>query len=182
MQSYYTRIRILVVAALFCTVFTLSAHAAGGIETAGDVLTAVLPAAAGGLMLGHKDGTGAWQFAESTALTLGVTYLLKFTVAEERPNNEDRQSFPSAHTSVSFASAEFIRKRYGWEYGIPAYAAASFVAFSRVDSRQHYAHDVIAGAAIGIASSYLFARPYKDWNIKAEADRGYYGIRVSRAW
>jgi membrane-associated phospholipid phosphatase len=182
MQSFFDRFRMFVVAALFCITCSGTVYAAGGIETAGDVLTAALPAAAGGMILVNRDGTGAWQIAESAALTLGVTYLLKYTVAEERPNNEDRQSFPSAHTSVSFASAEFIRKRYGWEYGIPAYAAASFVAYSRVDARQHYAHDVIAGAAIGIASSYLFTEPYKGWDIKPEADRGYYGVRVSRAW
>ncbi len=182
MRSYFVRVRIIVAAALFCITTSGTVQAAGGIETAGDVLMAALPTAAGGLMLWNRDGKGVWQFAESTALSLGVTYLLKYTVSEERPNNEDRHSFPSAHTSVAFSSAEFIRKRYGWEYGIPAYAAASFVAFSRVDSRQHYAHDVIAAAAIGIASSYLFTRPYKDWNIKAEADPGYYGIRLSRVW
>jgi membrane-associated phospholipid phosphatase len=171
-----------VAAALVCIACSGTAHAGSGVETAGDVLTAALPVAAGGLMLVNRDGTGAWQFAESAALALGVTYLLKYTVSEERPDNEDRHSFPSAHTSLSFTSAEFIRKRYGWEYGIPAYAAASFVAYSRVDARQHYAHDVIAGAAIGIASSYLFTGPYKGWNVKPEADRGYYGARASRAW
>ncbi len=33
---------------------------------------------------------------------------------------------------------------------VPAYAAASFVAYSRVESREHYPHDVVAGAGIGI--------------------------------
>jgi membrane-associated phospholipid phosphatase len=182
MQSYCARIRILVIAVLVCFVCSGTVHAGSGVETAGDVLTAALPAAAGWLMLENRDGTGAWQFAGAAALTLGATYLLKYTISEERPNHEDHHSFPSAHTSVSFSSAEFIRKRYGWEYGIPAYAAASFVAYSRVDSREHYAHDVIAGAAIGIASSYLLTRPYMGLALHAEADRGYYGIRLSRDW
>lgn len=159
----------------------VDSHAGDGVQTAGDVITAILPAAAGGMILSLKDGDGAWQLAESGALTLGVTYGLKYTINEKRPNGESH-SFPSAHSSVSFASAEYIRKRYGWEFGIPAYALASFVAYSRVESDQHYAHDVIAGAAIGIASSYLFTRPYQGWNIKAEADPGYYGIRLSRTW
>ncbi len=152
-----------------------------GIQTAGDVVTAILPAAAGGMILVLKDGEGVWQLAESGALTLGATYGLKYAVNERRPNGESH-SFPSAHSSVSFASAEYIRKRYGWEFGIPAYALASFVAYSRVESDQHYAHDVIAGAAIGIASSYLFTRPYLGWNVKAEAAPGYYGMRLSRTW
>ena len=75
-----------------------------------------------------------------------------------------------------------MRKRYGWQYGIPAYAAALFVAYSRVEARQHHTHDVIAGAAIGIGSSYLFTRPYEGWNIQAAADRKYYGMRLSHTW
>jgi len=73
-----------------------------------------------------------------------------------------------------------MRKRYGWGYGVPAYALASFVAYSRVEAREHYAHDVIAGASIGIASSYIFTRPYKGWHVQADADGRYWGIRLSR--
>ena len=36
------------------------------------------------------------------------------------------------------------------QYGVPAYAAASFVAYTRVESGQHHDYDVIGGAAIGI--------------------------------
>ncbi|SDZ06263.1 hypothetical protein [Nitrosomonas sp. Nm33] len=42
-----------------------------------------------------------------------------------------------------------MRKRYGWKYGMPVYAVALFVAYSRVEPEQHHAHDVVAGAAIG---------------------------------
>jgi len=122
------------------------------ISSAGDVLQLVLPATAGGLTLGYRDWQGSWQLAESSALTLGVTYGLKYTVHETRPNGGS-QSFPSGHTSISFSAAEFMRKRYGWEYGIPAYAAASFVAYSRVEAGEHHPHDVVDGAEIGIMSS-----------------------------
>ena len=151
------------------------------IETAGNFLTIALPAVAAGLTLGLWDGQGALELGESAALTLGVSYGLKYTIDETRPNG-DNYSFPSNHTSISFASAEFIRKRYGWEYGIPAYVAATFVAYSRVESDQHYTRDVIAGAAIGIVSSYLFTEPYKGWHIQPDVDHAYYGIRLSRSW
>src|SRR5438876_165793 len=98
--------------------------AADGIQTAGDVLQFVLPATAGGLTLGYRDGQGALQLGESLAVTLGVTYALKYSIDERRPNGGS-QSFPSGHTSISFAAAEFMRKRYGWEYGVPAYGVAS---------------------------------------------------------
>src|SRR5437868_2826908 len=42
--------------------------------------------------------------------TLLATYTLKYSIAEERPNGNDSHSFPSGHTSISFAGAEFIRK------------------------------------------------------------------------
>ena len=157
-------------------------YASDGVELAGDVLAIALPVAAGGMTLALMDENGAVQLAESAALTLGTTFLLKYTVKAERPNGKDKHSFPSAHASGAFASAEYLRKRYGWEYGLPAYAMASFVAYSRVDSRQHYARDVLAGAAIGIGSSYLFTRPYEGWQFQAVADPGYYGMRLSRVW
>jgi membrane-associated phospholipid phosphatase len=154
--------------------------AADDIASAGDVLQYVLPATAAGLTLLKKDGKGALEFGESAALTLGVTYGLKYAVDEKRPNGGSH-SFPSAHASISFSSAEFMRKRYGWEYGIPAYAAASFVAYSRVEARAHHRQDVVAGAAIGIVSSYIFTRPYHGWRVEAYGDGRYYGIQLSRA-
>jgi len=175
--------RSLFVLALFFIWLTadVGAQAGDSIAQAGDVLQFVLPATAAGLTLYNKDGKGALEFGESATLTLGVTYGLKYAVDEKRPNGGSH-SFPSAHTSISFSSAEFMRKRYGWEYGVPAYAAASFVAYSRVESREHYAHDVIAGAGIGIVSSYIFTKPYKGWHVQADADGKYFGIRLSRAW
>ncbi len=155
--------------------------AADSIETAGDILQLALPTIGGGLTLIYQDWPGAVQFGESTGVTLGVTYALKYAVNETRPNGESG-SFPSAHSSISFSSAEFMRKRFGWAYGIPAYAAASFVAYSRVEAGAHYPHDVIAGAALGIAASYVFTRPYHGWRVSADAGGKYYGLRFSRSW
>jgi membrane-associated phospholipid phosphatase len=145
-------------------------------------LQIALPATAAALTLGFKDGDGAWQLGESLAVTLAVTYGLKYTVREKRPDDDRRDSFPSGHTSISFSAAEFLRKRYGWEYGVPAYLLASFVGYSRVESKQHYTHDVLAGAAIGIASSYLFTRTYEGWKVGGEVDRNFRGITLSRSW
>jgi len=177
-----------------------SASATDSIASAGDILQFVLPAAAAGMTLavpaatgseegtpflgktiGIWDGQGAQEFGESAGATLGLTHILKYTVSERRPDGGS-QSFPSAHTSISVSAAEFIRKRYGWEYGIPAYALAGFVGYSRVEAREHYPHDVIAGAAIGFASSFLFTKHYKGWKIEPEAGYKYYGIRLSRSF
>jgi membrane-associated phospholipid phosphatase len=171
----------IIAAFLFCLMARIDARATDNIATAGNILQFVLPGTAAGLTLGYQDYKGTLQFGESAALTLGATYALKYSVNERRPNGGS-ESFPSAHTSISVSAAEFMRKRYGWEYGIPAYAAAAFVGYSRVEAREHYPHDVIAGAAIGFASSYLFTRPYKGWHVQAEGDDKYIGIRLCRSW
>jgi membrane-associated phospholipid phosphatase len=166
---------------LLCFAHGIHAYASDAIETAGDILQYVIPATAGGLTLGYADYRGTLQFGASFAVTEVVTYSLKYTVNETRPNGGS-QSFPSGHTSVSFCGAEFIRKRYGWELGIPAYAAASFVAYSRVESNEHWPHDVIAGAGIGMLSSFIFTKPYRGWGVKTEAGPGLHGIFLSRDW
>ena len=102
----------------------------------------------------HLNGHPRHDLMLAMGRTLLATYTLKYSVNEERPNGEDSHSFPSGHTSVSFAGAEFIRKEYGWGWGIPAYLAAGFVGYSRVNAREHYSWDVVTGAAIGILSNH----------------------------
>jgi len=165
---------------LLCVAARIEARA-DDIKTAGDALQVVLPATAAGMTLIYKDGVGALQLGGSAALTLGVTYSLKYTVHETRPDGGSR-SFPSGHTSISFSASEFMRERYGWEYGIPAYVAATFVGYSRVESRRHYTRDVVAGAAIGTGSSFLFTRPYKGWQVQLDSETRYYGIKLIRGW
>lgn len=163
------------------------ASAGDAIETSGDILQFALPTLALGATVFHRseedgrrwDRRGTLEFAESFALTAGVTYALKYTVDETRPNG-GQNSFPSGHTSAAFSSAEFLRERYGWEWGVPAYAAASWVAYSRVESDNHYPKDVIAGAGIGILSSYIFTHPYHGWHVEVSGDTRSFGLSLSR--
>jgi membrane-associated phospholipid phosphatase len=173
---------VLSVVLLLCFTSSLFPQSKGGIERAGDILQFVLPAAAAGDTLIHWDEKGAIEFGESAALTLGITSGLKYAVNERRPNGGN-YSFPSGHASISFSSAEFLRKRYGWKHALPAYALATFVAYSRVESKQHYTRDVVAGGAVGIISSEIFTRTYTH-KIKVQPFFGGkdYGIRISRTW
>ncbi len=157
------------------------AVAGDAVETAGDVLQVVLPISGAGLALAKHDREGVTQLVKSGALATVVTMGMKYTIPATRPNGGDH-SFPSRHASTSFASAEFIRERYGWNYGIPAYVVASFVGYSRVEAKQHYTRDVIAGAVIGIGSSLLFTEPQKGWNVQPELASSSYGISLSRRW
>jgi len=173
--------RLLATAILLIAAVSLEAEAGDRVELAGDILQIVMPATAAGMTLGYGDGQGAFQFGESAALTLAVTYGLKCTVDAERPDGGS-QSFPSGHASLSFCSAEFIRKRYGWEYGLPSYAVASFAAYSRVEANKHYPRDVAAGAAIGILSSYFFTKPYKGWSVEPQVQANYCGFQLVKCW
>lgn len=134
------------------------------IQDAGDVIQLALPATAflGTLIKGDKKGS--WQFVKSFGTNLAVTYALKYAINKPRPDGAtDGHAFPSGHTSVAFQSAAFIQKRYGWEYGIPAYALAGFVAYSRTEGfhDRHDAWDVLGGIIVGVGSSYLFTSEFQ---------------------
>ena len=116
------------------------------------------------MVIAKKDKKGFWQFTKSYATTLALTYALKYTINKPRPEEAtDGHAFPSGHTSVAFLGASFLQRRYGWEYGIPAYLVASFVVYSRIEgiSDRHDPWDVLAGTIVGVGSTYLFTTPYQ---------------------
>jgi len=83
----------------------------------------------------------------STVLTQAV----KLSVGRTRPDGS-RFSFPSGHTSSSFATAAVLQRHFGWRLGVPAYGLAAYVASSRLQENKHYLSDVVFGAAIGIVA------------------------------
>lgn len=130
------------------------------VRTSGDVLAAVIPATCLVSTLVLQDWEGLKQGAFSGMLMVGVGYGLKFAVDKERPDKSNDRSFPSLHTGISFTGAAFLQRRYGWKWGAPAYAVASYVGWSRVYAKKHDWWDVAAGAAIGVGSAYLFTKPF----------------------
>lgn len=131
------------------------------IQSSGDVLLFALPASALTSSLILKDYKGTLQFAKGFAVNQAITIGLKYVTDKKRPFNNGDRAFPSGHTSTTFQSAAFIQKRYGWEYGIPAYALAGFTGYSRINAQKHDGWDVLAGAVVGIGSAYLFTTPYQ---------------------
>ena len=59
-------------------------------------------------------------------------------------------SFPSGHTSSSFAAAVPMLLKSKKRIGIPAIILAALVAFSRIYVHVHYCTDVLAGLVMGI--------------------------------
>jgi undecaprenyl-diphosphatase len=60
-----------------------------------------------------------------------------------------RQSFPSGHAAASFASATVLATALPG-VGVPALASAAGVSWASLYTRNHYATDILAGAAAGV--------------------------------
>ena len=146
---------------------------ADGIKVAGEVLRIALPVAAGGWSLYQRDYDGVLQLVVSEVIAEGVSFGLSHVVREQRPNKTDWHSFPSDSTAVSFSAASYLQIRYGWDYGLPAYALAAFVGYSRVEAKEHHWGDVLAGAVIGWGASELTTVRYRNFAITASP--GYQG-------
>ena len=156
-----TRITAFVGALALSTIAASQAASASGIEQAGTAVAIALPLVAGGIALGHdQDWTGVAELSADTLATVGTAYALKNVIREERPDHSDFQSMPSDTAALAFAPAAFLWDRYGWEYGVPAYAAAAFVGYSRVDAKKHHWYDVAASAGIAWGFSRIFTTEY----------------------
>jgi membrane-associated phospholipid phosphatase len=143
----------LLVAATGCS--TAAQAGTHGWAQASNIGRDVLFAAALGVPAVQQDWAGDLQAGGSILLAGGATYGLKEIFPEERPDHSDRKSFPSGHSAESFAAAASLENRYGWQAGLPAFAAATFVAVARVEARKHHWYDCVAGAAIGTGSGFL---------------------------
>ncbi|PLX71286.1 MAG: PAP2 family protein [Denitrovibrio sp.] len=163
--------------------FSISAFAGeDSVDTSGDVLRALLPALAYGATFYKDDAEGRMQFYKSFALNAVATYGLKETVKKERPDGSGDDAFPSGHASMSFQAAAFLQKRYGYVYGVPAYAAAAYTGWTRIYSDEHTESDVLAGAVIGVGSALLFTREFEKVTVTPIAGKNFYGANVSVKW
>lgn len=159
-----------------------------GLRTTGDAVAIALPLVAGGISLYKHDWNGAGQLVLATGATVGTAYLLKHFVKEERPYCKgqtapgdpnvtlcDNRSFPSDTSALAFAPAQYLWNRYGWEYGVPAYAAAAFVGTARVVSKEHRVWDVGASAVISWTYNWIITGRYH----ATQSDNVYSGLYAS---
>lgn len=131
-----------------------------GIANAGKAVAIALPVAAAAISIFKDDWDGGVQLLLVTGATAGTALVLKHFVHEERPDHSDNQSFPSDQAALAFAPAAYLWDRYGWQYGVPAYAAAAFVGYARVESKQHHWWDVAASAGIAWTYSKIITTEY----------------------
>lgn len=129
-------------------------------------------------MLGHHSEIAdlGWHGVEAAIVADGATFVLKGVLGRGRPfisgdtnphdfhfghgfGNDDRQSFPSGHTTTAFAVAAAVtseaRRHWPtqwwstWLVAPAMYGGATMVGAARMYHNVHWASDVAVGAAIG---------------------------------
>jgi len=104
-----------------------------------------------GLLAGNRHVTHLGSdLIRAQALNAVLTRGLKFVADRRRPSGGG-ESLPSGHASASFATASVLASHYGAKVGVPAYAGAAFIGWTRVRDNAHWLTDVIVGGAIGAA-------------------------------
>jgi hypothetical protein len=103
-----------------------------------------------GKMLGSHDASHlGLDGLRAIGLSEMMLQSLKYTVRRERPDHSSGYSFPSGHSADTFALATVIERHAGFGWSLIGYAAASYVAMSRLHDNVHYLSDVVFGAAVG---------------------------------
>lgn len=115
------------------------------------------------LAMGALGVRGEYKFIDLTLLSTVAfvgnalsVYSLKRLAKEKRPFADNRDAFPSGHAAFAFMGAELMRLQYGRHsltYSVAAYGVALATASLRIYNGMHWAHDVLAGAAIGMLSA-----------------------------
>ena len=155
--------KIIIAALALLTAGTLPGQASQ-LESIGTDVAVALPLVAGGIAVYKGDWMGVVQLGAGGFSTVATVYALKHVVREQRPDKSDYQSFPSDTVAIAASGSSFLWARYGWQYGLPAFAVSEFVAYTRVDAKKHHWYDTLASSAIAASYAYVLDTRYREPN------------------
>lgn len=130
-----------------------------------DVMTGVIPL--GALWLTHEkdDKAGRKQYLWSMGTSLVVINAARLAYNDThygtRPNGHP-YGFPSGHIAFLGAGAAFLQDRYGWRWGLPAWAVTAYTGYVRVETEHHRWRDVLVSGAFAAAASQYFVTRHPD--------------------
>jgi membrane-associated phospholipid phosphatase len=166
--------------------FAATAAAGDGPDiVATDILTAVVPLTGLAVAYFTDDTEGQKQWLRNTGVNQVLTSALRLGFNEtslgKRPNGNG-YGFPSGHVAFVMSGATFLGERYGWKWGTPAYMAAAYVAYVRVDEDKHHWRDVIAAGALAYGVALLTVTPEKPSYLAPVIGPGFLGLRWQRSF
>ena len=129
-------------------------------------------------LISHKPSVRILGLKSGQALVYSglITIFIKELLGRARPNQhlgaytfkpfsfkEEWRSFPSGHTSLSFAFSTIMAQTFSnkW-WKVFWYGSASLVACARIYHQQHWLSDVVAGGLLGWAVAHFVLKNEKD--------------------
>lgn len=165
---------------------TAPANAGDGPNVAAtDILTAVVPLTGLAVAYFTDDIEGQKQWLRNTGVNQVLITALRVGFNEtslgERPNGHP-YGFPSGHQAFITSGAAFLGERYGWKWGTPAYMAAAYVAYVRVDEDKHHWRDVLTSGALAYGIALLTVTPENATYLAPVIGPDFLGLRWERSF
>lgn len=102
----------------------------------------------------ENGGQQSLRALDSLATSGLLCFGLKEVTSVQRPDSEERDSFPSCHATASFAVAT-VQSHYNPDAALLWYGGATLISASRVNLNRHRLPEVLAGAALGYFTAKL---------------------------
>lgn len=112
---------------------------------------------AGQISQGERFHASTYDVSQAIIVNQVWTQALKVAVRRTRPDDSNRVSFPSGHSSNAFAAATVIGRHYP-KLLVPGYGVATYIAISRMAANKHHFSDIVFGSGFGYGVGRLVVR------------------------